>query len=155
MKGSKWVTRLVCIILVAGTIGGVAVAVGSQGSQSNPLVTLGYLNEKAIPDIMDQVEKAIDAKAETLKKEVQNGTKATFAVLEAGGGKTITLAAGSQILLRSGSAICYDGMIDLTSGETLGGSMDLNHLYIATGNEQKVVTSLTSVFMVQGSYTIN
>ena len=52
MKRSRWAARLASIVLVAATIGGVAVAVGSQGSQSNPLLTLDYLNEKGIPDIL-------------------------------------------------------------------------------------------------------
>ena len=155
MRGNKWAVRLACIFLVAATIGGVAVAVGTQGSQTNPLITLSYLNEKAIPEILAQVEKSIDAKEAELKTNAQDGTKSVFAALEVSAGKTITLSAGSQVLLRSGSAICYDGMIDLTIGGTLGGTMALNHLSIATGDEQKVVVSLASVFMVQGSYSIN
>ena len=68
MRGNKWAVRLACIFLVAATIGGVAVAVGTQGSQTNPLITLSYLNEKAIPEILAQVEKSIDAKEAELKK---------------------------------------------------------------------------------------
>ena len=155
MKRSRWAARLASIVLVAATIGGVAVAVGSQGSQSNPLLTLDYLNEKGIPDILKQVDKKIDAKAEELSKDMEKGAKAAFAVVVVGAGKTVTLSSGTQLLFRSGIAACYDGMIDLTDGVMLSGALNLNHLYIATGDGQSVTTSSPSVFMIQGSYQTN
>ena len=59
MRPMKWTTRAVCVALIAVTLAGVALAV-SQGSQSDPLVTLSYLNEKAVPEIMAQVDAKLD-----------------------------------------------------------------------------------------------
>ena len=43
MKRKKWSICLACVGLTAAVIAGGAIAAGSQGSQSNPLVTLDYL----------------------------------------------------------------------------------------------------------------
>ena len=47
MKKTHWPTRLAAGCLVTLTLVGVAFAAGQQGSQSDPLVTLSYLNQKA------------------------------------------------------------------------------------------------------------
>ena len=59
MKRKKWSKCLACVGLTAAVIAGGAIAAGSQGSQSNPLVTLDYLNEVALPEIMEQVDKQV------------------------------------------------------------------------------------------------
>ena len=66
----------------------------------------------------------------------------------------MTLSAGSQLLLRSGKASCTDGLVDLTTGETLGGELALNHLYIATKDGQKVSISEKATVMILGSYKV-
>ena len=66
MKRNRWSTRLACGLLVAATTLGVALAAGTQGSQSDPLVTLSYLNEKVIPDVMKQVDEHIKVKTAEL-----------------------------------------------------------------------------------------
>ena len=155
MKRKTWINRLASIVLVAATLGGVAVAVGTQGSQSNPLITLDYLNQKAIPEILEQVEKKIDDRVKKLTEDVKEGPKATFTVVEVGAGQTVTLSAGTQLLLRSGAMASYDGLIDLTDGVGLAGIMTVNHLYIAPGEGQTVTASSSTVLMVQGNYTLN
>ena len=155
MKGNKWPTRLACGALILVTTVGAALAAGTQGSQSDPLVTLSYLNEKAIPEIMKQVDERIDQRAKELEKKVQEANGATaFEAVEAAAGKTVTLSAGSQILLCSGKAACVDGLVDLTEGTTLGGELAAYHLYIATGDGQKVTVSEKAGFMVMGGYSV-
>ncbi len=154
MKRSKWSTRMACGALVLATIVGAAMAAGTQGSQNDPLVTLSYLNEKAVPEIMKQVDERIDQRVEELEKKIQEGNQGAFVTAEVGAGKTVTLSAGSQLLLRSGKASCTDGLVDLTTGETLGGELALNHLYIATKDGQKVSVSEKATVMVLGSYKV-
>ncbi|MDE6107818.1 MAG: hypothetical protein K2F83_03985, partial [Oscillospiraceae bacterium] len=62
MKRNIWITRLACMFLIAGTIAGVAIAVGEPGTQANPMVTLDYLN-KAIEELKLSVDKKIEEKA--------------------------------------------------------------------------------------------
>ena len=47
MKKTHWPARLAAGCLVTLTLVGVAFAAGQQGSQSDPLVTLSYLTQKA------------------------------------------------------------------------------------------------------------
>lgn len=154
MKRSKWTTRLACGLLVLTTLGVAALAAGTQGSQSDPLVTLSYLNEKVLPDILEQVDKKVAEGTKELREELGGKVEAAFQTLEAEKGKTVTLSAGAQMLLRSGAAACTDGLIDLTTGESVWGELSRNHLYIATGSGQKVTVSEKAIFLVLGGSTV-
>ena len=149
---SSWKTRLGCAALIVAAAGGVALAAGTQGSQSNPLVTLSYLNEVAVPDILKQVEEKMAAR----ESELEGQAAVPFAVVEVQAGKTVTLFTGSQILLRSGSAY-GSPLLDVTDGTTLSGTgvLTANHLYLATGDGQTVTASGACTVMIQGSYSVN
>lgn len=155
MKRNRWTRRLACAFLVMGTIAGVALAVGTQGSQSDPLVTLSYLNEVAVPDILKQVDEKIDARTDELMGQGQ-GIGAAFATVEAAAGKSLSLSSGSQFLVRSGTVSSSDALLDLTSGTTWGGvgGLSANHLYMAVGEGQKITVSSAAILMVQGKYTL-
>jgi hypothetical protein len=141
---------MACIVLVAGTVLGVAVAAGTQGSQSDPLVTLSYLNEKVKPDILAQVDEKLEKKMAELK--TQNGA---FLSVEVAAGKSLTLSAGTQFLVRGSGFTSTDALVDLTDGTTWkgGGELVQNHLYLATGDGQKVTSKSAATLLVQGSYT--
>ena len=55
MKQKKWPVRLISGGLMTLALVGVAVAAGQQGSKTDPLVTLSYLNDQALPAILEQV----------------------------------------------------------------------------------------------------
>ena len=153
MKGNKWAVRMACLILVAGTIAGVAIAAGEQGTETDPLVTLSYLKEVATPEILLKVEERIEARAAELEEKIQSGGGATFATVEASAGKTLTLSAGSQVILRFGTASA-NGLVDLTDGVTTEGVLTPNHLYLAVGEGQMVLVSTDAVFLVLGGYAV-
>ena len=69
-----WTRRILCAALLLGMLGTVALAAGAQGTQSNPLVTLSYINEQVIPDLLKQVE----AKIAKHEKEAVPGQEAAF-----------------------------------------------------------------------------
>ena len=156
MKRNTWAVRLACLALVAATIAGVAIAVGEQGEEIDsvdPLVTLSYLNEVVKPQILLRVEEQVEARAAELEEKIQAGGGATFATVEASAGKTLTLAAGSQVILRFGTASA-NGMVDLTNGAAAEGVLSTNHLYIAVGEGQMVLVSTDATFLVLGGYTV-
>lgn len=155
MKRDKWSKALACIGLVAAVIAGGAIAAGSQGSQSNPLVTLDYLNGVAVPEIMEQVDKLVKERFDKLKKE-QKTESLAFQTVELKEGETLTPEAGSQFLLRSGTLASTDALVDLTTGETWtnNGTLVENHLYIATGDKQTVTAEADAVLLFQGGYTV-
>ena len=154
MKRRKWTTYLACGALVLTTLAGAALAAGTQGTQSDPLVTLSYLNEKLLPDILKQMDQKVEKGTEELREELKESGQAVFRSAEVDKGKTVTLAAGTQFLLRSGAASCTDGLIDLTTGEGVWGELALNHLYIATGDGLKVSVVEKATVMVLGSDTV-
>ncbi len=154
MKKNKWTARMASLALVLVTVVVAAVAAGTQGTQSDPLVTLSYLNEKALPEILAQVDKKVEEGTRELRERMEDKGQAVFQTAEIGQGKTVTLAAGSQFLLRSGAASCGDGLIDLTTGETVWGELAVNHLYIASGDAQKVTVAEKATVMTLGGYTV-
>lgn len=154
MKRRKWTQYLASGVLVLTTLVVAAIAAGTQGSQSNPLVTLSYLNEKVLPDILKQVDQKVEEGTRELREQLKESSRASFQAAEAAKGQTVTLAAGTQLILRSGAASCADGLIDLTTGEALWGELALNHLYIASGDSLKVTVGEKSAFLILGTYTV-
>lgn len=155
MKRKRWSDRIACVGLVAAVFLGGAVAAGTQGSQSNPLVTLDYLNKVVVPQLMESVEKQVKERFDALKKE-QKTTEAAFQTVELEQGKTLCPEAGSQLLVRSGTLKSTDALVDLTTGETWAndGALAVNHLYIATGDKQTVTAESEAVLLLQGGYTV-
>lgn len=147
-----WTRRMLCAVLILGTLATVALASGTQGSQSNPLVTLSYLNEKVIPDLLKQVEDKI---AQHEKASVP-GQEAAFRTVEVKSGKTVELSAGAQVVLRSGKAASKDLLTDLTDAAGLTGTGELveNHLYLATADGQSITASEKTTLMVLGGCTV-
>jgi len=154
MKRNRWTTRLACGLLVLSTLVVAAVAAGNQGTQTNPLVTLSYLNEKVLPDILKQVDKKVEEGTKELREQLEESGQAAFQTVAADKGKTVTVAAGTQLVLRSGAASCADGLIDLTTGEAVWGELERNHLYIATGDALKVTAAEKASFLVLGTYEV-
>lgn len=179
MKQKKWPVRLISGGLVTLTLVGVAVAAGQQGSKSDPLVTLSYLNDQALPAIMSQVdgkvadkqtelEKKLAAVVDGYVKEVEsrlNGGSGSssggvFQIVNLKAGQTVVGTAACEFLLRSGKAVCVSstapGLIDTTGGSTLsgGGALTANHLYLATVDGRGVKAATDATIMVRGGYTI-
>lgn len=155
MQRKKWSNRLACVGLVVAVMVGGAIAAGTQGSQSNPLVTLDYLNEVVVPELMKDAEKQVKERFDALKKE-QKTLGAAFQTVELEKGKTLRPMAGSQFLIRSGTLNSTDAFVDLTTGETWAnaGSLVENHLYIATGDKLAVTAESEAVLLLQGGYTV-
>ena len=153
MKRGKWTSRLACAVLVVCVVGGVAFDSGNQGSQDDPLVTLSYLNEKAMPEIMKQVDAKLDEQEKALSKTLQEKSQSAFATVELKSGKTLTLSAGSQLLLRQGGLTTTAPLVDLTDGTThSGGELVANHLYLAAGDGQVLTASTAVTAMVLGGW---
>ncbi len=142
-----WTTRLACAALVMVTLTGVAVAAGSQGSREDPLVTLSYLNDVVLPDLLKQVD-------EKLAGQGGESSAASFATVTVKGGQTVELSAGAQLLPRNGGATSADVLTDLTDGGDATGALAANHLYLATADGQAVTVGSDSTLMILGSYTV-
>lgn len=182
MKQSKGLLRLISGGLVTLALVGVAVAAGQQGSKNDPLVTLSYLEDQAIPSVLEQVDDKVADKQSELEKKLSavvdsyvtqvekalsssSGSTSTsaenvFQIVNLKAGQTVVGTAACEFLLRTGTAVCVSdtapGLIDTTDGSSLAGGKNLtaNHLYLATIDGRGVKASTDVTIMVRGGYTI-
>jgi hypothetical protein len=90
-----------------------------------------------------------------------SGTEDTMKKVEVPSGKTVTLAIGSEALLRLGSANCVasgtPGLIDTTAGTELsnGGALIKNHMYLCTVEGRGFKATAAATLFIRGKYTIN
>ena len=122
-------TRLFTLLLASLTILSISVAAaGTAGSSSDPLVTLSYLNEKFLPELMTRVDEKLAARTDTASKELRAqvdadikrleekygsqtsnegasaGTADSFAVVTMTNGQVLYGAIGCEVMLRVGTA---------------------------------------------------
>ncbi len=170
MKKQKHaLTRLVTLLLASLTILTITVAAtGTAGTSSDPLVTLSYLNEKFLPELLARAEEKLAAHQSAASKELAAQVSADVAQLEekygtSGGSEgapaatvdsfvVVTMTSGQvlygdigcEVMLRVGSATVVTpsspGLIDTTTATTLDGGMALakNHLYMLTISDRGV-----------------
>lgn len=166
MKKHRWLLRsVVLLILCAGLTFSAAAEVGSA---EDPLVTLSYLNETYLPNLLKRVDEKIAARnAEIIRQlggsvTAPGGTSAdTFSVVTLSSGQVLSGDIGCEVMLRVGTAVCVSpsapGLVDETSGGTLnnGGALVQNHLYMMTIEGRGVkATAATVKVLARGSYTI-
>ncbi len=173
----------VCIMLVGTVLAafvGIAAEVGSQG---DPLVTLSYLNEVFLQQILDDVDEKLVARNELLTAELMEqinetkrdilvelgssysdesgGVAVSFSAVTLAAGQTLYGSAGCEVLLRSGSATCVSegmsvpGLVDTTDGSTInhGVALKENHLYMMTA-QRGVLAAAETILLVRGEYII-
>ena len=162
---NRWALRLAALMLVSClAMTGVSLAV-EPGSASDPLVTLSYLNETFLGQVMTQVDQKIAARNSQLLQQ-SGGTGSTssaeFTVVTLSGGQTLTGDIGCEVMLRIGSASCVSpsnpGLIDETAAaaQNNGGALAVNHLYMMTIEGRGVKAgAATTKLLVRGSYTIS
>ena len=162
---NRWALRLTALMLVSAlAAAGVSAAV-EPGSASDPLVTLSYLNETFLGQVMAGVDQKIAARNSRLLQQSGGGTgnasSVEFQVVTLSKGQTLTGDIGCEVMLRVGSAVCVadtaPGLVDMTSGGTIngGGSLEQNHLYLMTIEGRGVRASADTVkLLVRGGYSI-
>lgn len=150
MKKRRFAEIAVILVLTLclTTFGVYAAAVGSE---SDPLVTMSYLNTTFMEEIMAKVEQLVG----------RNGGSDSFSLVTVSKGETIKLSLGAEAMLRIGSAKCVadssPGLVDTTSATTLSGGSALltNHLYMATVSQRGILAVGDTVkVLVRGAYTI-
>ncbi|MBE7003825.1 MAG: hypothetical protein E7425_06020 [Ruminococcaceae bacterium] len=176
MKRFDWVLRLASLLLASYCLLAVTVlAAGSPGSEGDPLVTLSYLNDTFLPQLLGKVDEKLaerdtaltdrlNAQVETdLQRlssqygtEINAGTESsgqydTFTVVTLSDGQTLYGEIGCEVMLRVGTGDCVSsstpGLIDQTDGTTLGGGNALvkNHIYMMTIDERGVKATAETV----------
>ena len=176
--------RAVTCVLLVGTVLAAFVAIAAEvGSQGDPLVTLSYLNDTFLGQIMEQVDGKLELRNENLRREMEQtvdlaqrdllgqlggsvtdsagGVAASYTAVELTVGQTLQGNAGCEVMLRSGSATCVSegksapGLVDVTGGGTInhGSALKTNHLYMMTAR-RGVKASNAVTLLVRGEFTI-
>jgi len=167
MKKNRWFLRAIVLLLISGTLMMTASVAAEAGSSDDPLVTLSYLKETFMDDILKKVDEKISARngqiARQLEGEITDGSGevATFTVVTLSQGQVLTGDIGTEVMLRVGSAACVapsaPGLIDESSASALnnGGALVQNHLYMMTIEGRGVkATAATTKLLVRGAYSI-
>ncbi len=180
MKRRKLRTAL-CVLL-AGTVLAAFVAIAAEaGSQGDPLVTLSYLNDTFLGQLLGKVDSKLTQRDQALRQELEQqvdqaeqqllqqisgggsvtGTAASYSEVSLSDGQTLYGSAGCEVMLRSGSASCVSegkstpGLVDISGGGTInhGSALKENHLYTMTA-DRGIKASGVVTLLVRGSYTI-
>lgn len=175
MKKSKRWTILVSALALTVLCAGAALA--ASGDQSDPLVTLSYLNQTVIPDVVSQVETKASTRQTELAKnladqitqykqdiaasESGSGSSASYTLVTLTGGQTMALDVGCEVMLRVGAATVNaatnPALIDVSTGGTVnsGSTLTQNHLYMATIADRTIKPAAATVkLLVRGGYSI-
>lgn len=168
MKQNRWLVRILVVLLLSGLLSLTVTAAAGVGTDDDPLVTLSYLKETFMDDIMKKVDEKIAGRnkqiAQQLGGQVSSGENvaSTFTVVTLSNGQVLTGDIGCEVLLRVGTAVCVSpsspGLIDQSSASVLNnnGALIQNHLYMMTIEGRGVkATAGTTKLMVRGGYTIS
>ena len=146
----------------------------NAGSQTDPLVTLSYLNSTYTQQVKTMVDQTVSARQAEMERSLKNilagnsGTAAmpsggnnVFTVVTLTQGQSLVGDVGCEVMLRIGTAVCGAedsvGLIDTTAGSVLGSGQALavNHLYMVTISPRRVTaTSGTVKVLARGPYSI-
>lgn len=176
MKKSKRWTMLVAGLALTGLFVGAALA--ATGDQNDPLVTLSYLEQTTIPNVVSQVEakaaarqtelaKTLSDQIEQYKKDIASmggggaGASASYTLVTLSSGQTMYLEVGCEVMLRVGTATVKaatsPALIDISTGGTInnGAALTQNHLYMATIADRTITpTAATVRLLVRGGYSV-
>ena len=168
MKKNRWYLRMAAMLALSLALSCTVTLATEAGSSQDPLVTLSYLNDTFLGQIMDQVDAKIAQRNSQIVQQLggQGGsgsaTASTFTVVTLSSGQVLTGDIGCEVMLRVGTASCVapsaPGLIDESAGSTLsdGGALVQNHLYMMTVEGRGVrATAATTKLLVRGSYTIS
>ena len=168
-KDSKWRIRAGAFVVTALCLGsGAALAAGGA---DDPLVTLSYLNETALPQLIQSVQTNADARQKALAEQFRqiaaqgdggSSASASYTVVTLAPGQRMNLELGAEVMLRVGSAAAgaaeNPALVDMTTGGGLnhGEALVQNHLYLATMTDHYITAGSGTVkVLARGGYTLS
>lgn len=169
MKKNRWFLRAVVLVALSLLLNATVTVAGAvAGGSDDPLVTLSYLNDTFLGNILQKVDEKIAARNNQIVQQLGgqasgtgSNTAVSFTVVTLSNGQTLTGDIGCEVMLRVGTAVCVSpsspGLIDTSTAGTLnnGGALVQNHLYMMTIEGRGVkATAATTKLLVRGSYSI-
>lgn len=166
MKKSKKVAIFVILTMFSGVMFGGYIVADAAGTTDDPLISLSYLNDVVVPQITQTIQSNVAQIAQTAAKEAvaseviqQTGT--SFNSVQVFAGQTIIGKAGTELILRVGSAaaVCPGdvGLVDTTQGLDLTNqkAVAANHVYIIPRADGRgILMASDGYIMIKGGYDI-
>lgn len=130
---------------------GSTVVFSEPGSDSDPLVTLSYVNKT-----VDQIKTYVDEKISKV-----SGVSNELVIVDVKKGQYLIGKSGTEFILRAGKAkvvgSALGGLSDVTSGEEINHDQALNHnhlLIIPRSDDRGIYATEDAILMVKGSYEL-
>ncbi|MDR2899184.1 MAG: hypothetical protein LBU94_02610 [Clostridiales bacterium] len=176
MKIKKLVIPLIfCSLVSFFCLSEMAMAQSEPGGEQDPVVTKSYvdgkiselesnasseINEYQMEFIIDEVTGRILDEGLSPTQQVSGGDL-TYVPVSVYAGQTILGGEGTEMILRSGSAIGYssvaDGLANTTTGGDvkLGDAVGVNNLLIVPRNDGRGLTATSDIWLlVKGNYNV-
>lgn len=157
MKKMRKAAILIISLSVGGFLSGFAFA--KAGTDSDPLVTLGYV-EKRIEQIKFYVDEKVGSSSNT-DASAGNVSVNELIVEKIEIGQKLIADSGAEIILRSGEAKAIvseqGGLCDMTDGKDIGKDEIIpnNHMLIVPRSDGRGIVAVTEVYiMIRGKYKI-
>lgn len=165
------ITKKLLLILLCGSILTLifmlsAAATPAPGSEEDPLVTRSYV-DRLISELTGVQGGAGHQQVDAIVNEVLNrlaggGVSDTFTPVPMTSGQTLFGNEGTEIILRSGSAVVQasgsDGLANVTTGVDLGlgEAIERNHMLIVPRADGRGVHATSDVWLlVKGGFTVH
>lgn len=133
---------------------GSTVVFSEPGSDTDPLVTLSYVN-KAV----DQMKVYVNEKIANVSSGA--GTSNELVIVNVKKGEYLIGRAGTELILRGGKAkvvgSALGGLSDVTSGDELNHDQAVSHnhlLIIPRSDDRGIYATEDAIFMVKGTYEV-
>jgi len=153
----KKLRAIAIFCVVAVLIGGIgAYAATNYGTESDPLITLSYLNGVLKPELEQKYIQQTKDSISALESRVEAETGGAYVSVTVKANQTLTCKAGCEFLVRSGEAYVTTGILNVTEGKELAANDWLmkHHLYMAISDGAAVRANSDIYLMVRGDYTI-
>ena len=144
--------------LVAVLLGGVCVyANTTYGTESDPLITLSYLNSVLKPELEQKYSQQTQAAIADVEARMEEKLNGSYVAVTVKANQTLTCKAGCEFMVRSGEAYVANGILDVTDGKELAANDWLMkyHLYMAMGDTATVRANSDVYLMVRGEHSIS
>ena len=137
------------------------VILAEPGASDDPLISKSYIEKQLMPQIKQYIESRLAEVGGGSGGGAAAVTADKFNVVNASAGQQIICSAGTELILRMGSASVIatekGGIADTTDGFDLadGTFMPANHLLIVPVSDGRGVRATTDIIvMIKGGYTV-
>ena len=154
-KKFKIATIILCLALCFSAV------LAEPGGNDDPLISQSYIENVRMPSIKQYVESRIAEVNSGSGSGSGSGTAESFKVVEVKKDRQLICSAGTELILRMGTATIIatekGGLADTTAGFDLANNapMPANHLLIVPVADGRGIKATADVLvMVKGGYTI-